>query len=202
MADLPISLACADYARVMPLAAVMIDTPGIQLTMVLGRAGKWTDRAEMLRRATADATVTGGEGSMAQHLYRIDKGDRSHVGLPVFPLRNLGGRDIYVKAGSPLKSLKDLAGKRVGTYSVTAGGSIWYRHFMRRAGLDPASMPSVARPASSASPRGGSRSRSSSPTAWRLEVRRSRSIRDAGPSTWSCRGRSGWRAARAPCRHG
>ncbi len=140
MADLPISLTCADYARVMPLAAGMIDTPGIQLTMILGRSGKWTDRAEMLRRATQDATVTGGEGSMAQHLYRIDKGDRSHVGLPVFPLRNFGGRDIYVKAGSPLKSLKDLAGKRVGTYSVTASGSIWYRHFMRWAGLDPSSI--------------------------------------------------------------
>ena len=123
MADLPISLTCADYARVMPLAAGMIDTPGIKLTMILGRAGKWTDRAEMLRRATQDATVAGGEGSMAQHLYRIDKGDRSHVGLPIFPLRNLSGRDIYVKAGSPLKSLKDLAGKRVGTYSVTASGS-------------------------------------------------------------------------------
>ncbi len=140
MADLPISLTCADYARILPLAAGMIDTPGIALKMILGRSGKWTDRAEMLRRATQDATVTGGEGSMAQHLYRIDKGDRSHVGLPVFPLRNLSGRDIYVKAGSPLKSLKDLAGKRVGTYSVTASGSIWYRHFMRWGGVDPASI--------------------------------------------------------------
>jgi 4,5-dihydroxyphthalate decarboxylase len=140
MANVPISLTCADYVRVLPLAAGMIETPRIDLTMILGRSGKWTDRAEMLRRATQDKTVTGGEGSMAQHLYRIDKGDRSHVGLPVFPLRNFGGRDIYVKAGSPLKSLKDLAGKRVGTYSVTASGSIWYRHFMRWAGLDPTSI--------------------------------------------------------------
>jgi 4,5-dihydroxyphthalate decarboxylase len=140
MANLPVSLTCADYVRVLPLASGMIETSGIDLTMILGRAGKWTDRAEMLRRATQDPSVTGGEGSMAQHLYRIDKGDRSHVGLPVFPLRNFGGRDFYVKAGSPLRSLKDLAGKRVGTYSVTASGSIWYRHFMRWGGLDPASI--------------------------------------------------------------
>jgi hypothetical protein len=26
--------------------------------------------------------------AMAQYLYRIDKGDRRYVGLPVFPLRN------------------------------------------------------------------------------------------------------------------
>jgi len=140
MADLKISLTCADYVRVLPLACGMIETPGIDLTMILGRFGRWTDRAEALRRATGDATVTGGEGSMAQHLYRIDKGDRSHVGLPVFPLRNFGGRDFYVRQGSPIRSLKDLAGKRVGTYSVTASGSIWYRHFMRWGGLDPASI--------------------------------------------------------------
>lgn len=133
-----ITLTCADYARILPLAAGMIETPGIELKMLLGRAGAWTDRAEMLRRATQDATVSGGEGSMAQHLYRIDRGDRSHIALPVFPLRNLPGRDIYVRAGSPLTSLADLAGKRVGTYSVSASGSIWYRHFLRWAGVDPA----------------------------------------------------------------
>ena len=43
----------------------------------------------MLRRALDDPTVQGGEASMAGHLRRIDRGDRSHVGLPVFPLRNL-----------------------------------------------------------------------------------------------------------------
>jgi 4,5-dihydroxyphthalate decarboxylase len=109
--------------------------------MILGRSGKWTDRAEMLRRALQDPGVTGGEGSMAQHLYRVDKGDRGHVGLPVFPLRNFGGRDLYVRAGSStVRSLADLAGKRVGIYSVSASGSIWYRHFLRWAGVDPASV--------------------------------------------------------------
>jgi 4,5-dihydroxyphthalate decarboxylase len=140
MANIPVTLTCADYTRVMPLAAGMIDTPGIDLTMILGRNGTWPSRAEMLRRATQDATVSGGEGSMAQHLYRIDKGDRSHVGLPVYVLRNLPGRDFYVRQGSKLTTLADLAGKRVGTYSVSASGSIWYRHFMRWGGCDPSSI--------------------------------------------------------------
>jgi 4,5-dihydroxyphthalate decarboxylase len=97
MANLPISLTCADYARVMPLAVGDVKPDGIDLSMILGRAGSWPMRAEMLRRASNDPTVHGGESSMAGHLRRIDKGDRSLVGLPVFPLRNFTARDLYVR---------------------------------------------------------------------------------------------------------
>src|SRR3984957_10177539 len=89
MANLPISLTCADYARVMPLATGDVKPAGIDLTMVLGRTGSWPMRAEMLRRATNDPTVHGGESSMAGHLRRIDKGDRkSHraAGVPAAQL--------------------------------------------------------------------------------------------------------------------
>ena len=73
MADLPIRLTCADYARVMPLAVGAVKPDGIALTMVLGREGSWPARAEMLRRAASDPTVHGGESSMAGHLRRIDQ---------------------------------------------------------------------------------------------------------------------------------
>jgi 4,5-dihydroxyphthalate decarboxylase len=74
---------------------------------------------------------------MAQYLYRVDKGDRRYVGLPVFPLRNFTARDLYVRRGGPVRRPQDLAGKRIGMYSYTASGSIWYRHFLRFLGLDP-----------------------------------------------------------------
>ena len=138
MADLPISLTCADYARVLPLATGEVKPEGIALTMILGRRGSWPDRAEMLRRAVQDPQVHGGEWSMAQYLYRIDQGDRRYVGLPVFPLRNFTARDLYVRRGGPIRQPGDLAGRRVGMYSYTASGSIWYRHFLRFVGVDPA----------------------------------------------------------------
>src|ERR1700759_5458889 len=72
MADLPISLTCADYARVMPLATGAVKPDGIALTMVLGQDGSWPKRADMLRRAAGDPTVQGGESSMAGHLRRLD----------------------------------------------------------------------------------------------------------------------------------
>jgi len=135
---IPITLTCADYARVMPLATGEVKPQGIALTMLLGSRGSWPARAEMISRAVQDPKVQGGEWSMAQYLYRIDKGDRRYVGLPVFPLRNFTARDLYVRRGGPIRRPEDLAGKRIGMYSYGASGSIWYRHFLRFVGLEPA----------------------------------------------------------------
>ena len=140
MADVRVALTCADYARVMPLATGEVEPEGIALTMILGSRGSWPARAEMLRRAVQDPEVQGGEWSMAQYLYRMDKGDRRYVGLPVFPLRNFTARDLYVRRNGPVRRPEDLAGRRIGMYSYTASGSIWYRHFLRFLGLDPAAI--------------------------------------------------------------
>ncbi len=140
MADVQVSLTCADYARVLPLATGEVTAKGIALTMILGSRGSWPARAEMLRRAVQDPAVEGGEWSMAQYLYRMDKGDHRYVGLPVFPLRNFTARDLYVRRDGPIRRPEDLAGARIGMYSYTASGSIWYRHFLRYLGLNPAAM--------------------------------------------------------------
>ena len=137
MANLPIRLTCADYARVMPLATGDVRPNGIDLTLIHGTDGSWTQRADMLRRAIGDASVHGGEASMAGHLRRIDKGDRSSVALPVFPLRNFVARDLYVRKGGGITTPADLRGKRIGMYDWVASGSIWYRHFLRFVGVQP-----------------------------------------------------------------
>ena len=140
MADVQITLTCADYARVMPLAVGSVKPDGIDLTMLLGTGGSWEMRAEMLRRALNDPTVQGGEASMAGHLRRIEKGDRSFIGLPVFPLRNFTARDLYVRTGGRVETPADLTGKRVGMYDWVASGSIWYRHFLRFINVPPESL--------------------------------------------------------------
>src|SRR5580704_4380150 len=131
MTTLPLTLTIADYARVMPLAAGQMKPDGIDLTLVLGREGSWPARADLLRRALNDPQVQGGEASMAGHLRRIAQGDRSHVAIPVFPLRNFTARDLYVRKDGPVKTAADLRGRRVGMYDWVASGSIWYRHFLR-----------------------------------------------------------------------
>lgn len=132
-----ITLTCANYVRQMPLMSGEVGMAGGTLRLRLSTGGSWPSRATMLRDALNDPSVAGGEASMGMHLERIDRGDRSFVALPIFVLRNFTGRDLYVRKGSPITAVEQLAGKRVGMYSWTASGSIWYRHFLAWAGLDP-----------------------------------------------------------------
>jgi 4,5-dihydroxyphthalate decarboxylase len=129
-----LTMAFPDYARLAPIALGDLKPNGIALNYVRGV------RAQMLGRVGSDPQVQGGEHSLAQHLYRIAAGDRSFVGIPVFPLRNFGARDIYVKRGSGMTRATDLVGKRVGMYSWSASGSIWYRHLLRHIGLEMSAM--------------------------------------------------------------
>jgi 4,5-dihydroxyphthalate decarboxylase len=137
MADTPIRLTCADYARLAPLMIGDVKPEGVELTLIHGTGGDWPTRAEMLRRAISDPEVDGGEASMAGHLRRIDNGDRSFVALPVFPLRNFTGRDLYVRNDGAIRAPADLIGRRVGIYDWVASGSIWYRHFLNFIGVPP-----------------------------------------------------------------
>jgi len=137
MPSVPIRLTCADYARLAPLMIGDVVPQGVDLTLIHGTGGSWPTRAEMLRRAISDTAVDGGEASMAGHLRRIDNGDRSFVALPVFPLRNFTGRDLYVRKDGPIREPGDLVGKRVGMYDWVASGSIWYRHFLTFIGVPP-----------------------------------------------------------------
>jgi 4,5-dihydroxyphthalate decarboxylase len=136
MSDTPITLACADYARVMPLVTGAVKPEGVALTVITGHEGSWPDRAALLRQTLNDPAIDAGESSMGAHIQRIDRGDRSFVALPAFILRNFTARDLYVRKGGPVKTPADMAGRRLGMYSWVASGSIWYRHFLRWCGVD------------------------------------------------------------------
>lgn len=130
MGNVKLSLTFANYHRLWPLALGDVKPEGIDLDFIRGH------RPDMLRRAATDPTVDGGEGSVGQHVRRIDQGDRRLVALPIFCLRNFTARDLYVVKGGPIKTVADLVGKRVGMYQFYASGSVWYRHFLRQSGVN------------------------------------------------------------------
>ena len=124
-----LTLTCANYVRFLPVATGDVRPADLTLTWVRG------DRNEMLRRATDDPAVDGGETSMAQHVQRLDRGDRSLVAIPIFPLRNFTARDLYTRSGSAI-DIRSLAGSRLGIYNWAASGAVWYRHLLRYLGND------------------------------------------------------------------
>ncbi len=124
-----VTLTCANYVRFMPIATGDVRMADTELTWIRG------DRTDMLRRATSDDSVDGGETSMAQHVMRLDAGDRSFVAIPVFPLRNFTARDLYTRKGSTLTEHM-LGAKRLGIYNWAASGAVWYRHLLRHLGHD------------------------------------------------------------------
>ena len=124
-----LTLTCANYVRFLPMATGDVRPADVALTWVRG------ERNEMLRRATDDPAVDGGETSMAQHIQRIDRGDRSLVAIPIFPLRNFTARDLYTRRGVTLTQ-QGLTGRRLGIYNWAASGAVWYRHLLRYLGND------------------------------------------------------------------
>jgi 4,5-dihydroxyphthalate decarboxylase len=124
-----LTLACANYVRFMPIAAGDVRPRDLALTWIRG------ERNEMLRRATDEPGVDGGETSMAQHVQRLDRGDRSLVAIPIFPLRNFTARDLYTRKGMRIAS-GSLTGRRIGIYNWAASGAVWYRHLLRYLGND------------------------------------------------------------------
>ena len=71
MSKLSLTLACADYDRIMPLATGVVAPDGIDLTMILGEGGSWARRTELLGSVIADPSVDGGEGSIGAHIRQM-----------------------------------------------------------------------------------------------------------------------------------
>lgn len=124
-----LTLTCANYVRFLPIATGDVRPRDLALTWIRG------DRNEMLRRATGDPAVDGGETSMAQHVQRLGRGERSLVAIPIFPLRNFTARDLYTRKGMSIPPAS-LAGRRIGIYNWAASGAVWYRHLLRHLGND------------------------------------------------------------------
>jgi 4,5-dihydroxyphthalate decarboxylase len=70
---------------------------------------------------------------------RLDRGDRTLVAIPIFPLRNFTARDLYTRSGSKLAA-ETLGGRRIGIYNWAASGAVWYRHLLRYFGHDTAKL--------------------------------------------------------------
>jgi 4,5-dihydroxyphthalate decarboxylase len=128
MSDLALSCAIKDYDHIAPLRSGDVKPEGIALTFDFG--------PDVLNRVVNLSEVPIGELSFGRYLIRIAGGDQSIVGLPIFTTCLFRQRCFYVRQASPLQTLADLAGARVGTNEWPATGNTWARAALREQGVD------------------------------------------------------------------
>ena len=126
-----ITLCCSNYVRFLPIATGDVRPAGLSLTWIRG------DRTEMLRRATDDPAVDGGETSMAQHVHapgsrRSLAGCDSDLSAAQFHRP----RSVHARADGGAAPAT-LGGRTLGIYNWAASGAVWYRHLLRTGAMIP-----------------------------------------------------------------
>lgn len=116
----PLTLACWDYDRTLPLANGDVRPDGVDLTYLDLPVEETFFR--MARYREFDAA----EMSLSSYVISLGQ-DAPFTAIPVFPSRAFRHNGIYVHAGSGISEPGDLAGRLVGVpeYQVTA--AVWIR---------------------------------------------------------------------------
>jgi 4,5-dihydroxyphthalate decarboxylase len=83
-----------------------------------------------------DPSCHGGEASLGRFLIDTSRGDRSYVGLPIFPMFAFRHRCFLVRRGTTIGDLKELEGKRVGMDGWPNSGNTWTKVTLGQAGVD------------------------------------------------------------------
>jgi 4,5-dihydroxyphthalate decarboxylase len=83
-----------------------------------------------------DPSCHGGEASLGRFLIDTSRGDRSYVGLPIFPMFAFRHRCFLVRRGTKIGDLKELEGKRVGMDGWLNSGNTWTKVTLGQAGVD------------------------------------------------------------------
>lgn len=126
MSDIQLNMIIRAYDHVCPLYLGDAATPGIRLNL---------DHRSALTNEFPDG-IAAAEVSFNRYVLSYAKGDDRLIGLPVYILRGFRHRNYIVRRDSPLETLADLKGRRVGTNSWSDTGTMWARAAMREAGVE------------------------------------------------------------------
>lgn len=114
------------YDHMCPLFLGDAPTPGIDL--------KLDHRSPLTINVPESVDIA--EVSLNRYVVAYARGDDSLIGMPAFILRGFRHRNFFVRADSPLTSLAELRGRRVGTNAWPDTGTMWARAAMRDAGVE------------------------------------------------------------------
>ena len=110
-----------DYLTPMLLNEVASDDVKVTLTRVNTLVNDWSQHPEF----------DGGEMSLSRYSQMIVRGEQDVIGAPHFLMRGFRQRCIIVRKDSPLNTIEDLSGKRVGLTGWQDSGNTWTRAIFR-----------------------------------------------------------------------
>jgi len=114
------------YDQFCPLIIGAIETPGVKINVNFN--------TPLSNEFPED--IHAAEVSFNRYVMARANGDHRLVGIPAFVLRGFRHRNYIVRRDSPLESLADLKGKRVGSNSWSDTGTMWARAALREAGVE------------------------------------------------------------------
>jgi 4,5-dihydroxyphthalate decarboxylase len=124
MNEVCLTLAISPYDHAADLVTGKIEPEGIRLTCLTLSVEEIFFR--FLKYREWDVS----ELSFAKYASLISQGDDSITAIPVFPSRIFRHSSIYVRRDGPVRSPKDLAGKRVGLPEWAQTAAVYSRGFM------------------------------------------------------------------------
>ncbi|HEY0207814.1 nitrate ABC transporter substrate-binding protein [Acerihabitans sp.] len=122
-----IRLAVRDWDYFTPLALGDLKPQGFSLA--IHRVGTLVDN--LAESADFDA----GEVSFSRYAQAVARGDNSLLALPHFLMRGFRQRCIITTKASPLTTLRQLRGKRIGLTGWQDSGNTWTRTLLKREGV-------------------------------------------------------------------
>jgi 4,5-dihydroxyphthalate decarboxylase len=130
----PLTLACWDYDRTLPLAQGDVRPAGVDLTYLNLPVEETFFRMARFREFEA------AELSLSSYVISLDQ-DAPFVAIPVFPSRAFRHNGIYVHAGRGITEPADLAGRLVGVPEYQLTAAVWILGILaQRHGLPVASV--------------------------------------------------------------
>ena len=124
MADIPISLACWDYDRMLAMKDGSVKPEGVQLTFLPVMMPEPAFR--MLHYGEFDAA----EMSLSWYTRTVLAQQRPFIAIPVFPSRMFRHSCVYVNADSGIREPGDLRGRRVGCPEYQMTAAVWLKGIM------------------------------------------------------------------------
>jgi 4,5-dihydroxyphthalate decarboxylase len=121
MSDLPISIACWDYDRMLPLKDGSVKPEGVDLTFLPLMMPESAFR--MLHHGEFDVS----EMSLSWYTRTMFQDPRPFIAIPVFPSRMFRHSCVYVNRKSGIERPEDLVGRRVGCPEYQMTAAVWLK---------------------------------------------------------------------------